>query len=477
MKIFLLNPPFFPNFSRSQRSPGVTKSGTFYYPYWLAGATAFLEEHGHCVRLFDAPAERADRTESLRQVRAFAPRLAVVDTSTPSINNDIEVAEEIRRQCHCPVVLVGTHVSALGGQVLAASSVDYILRQEYEESLLALAGALENNLPLATVAGLSYRDRDGIVENPARELSEFLDHLPFVSRAYRKYLPYRRYRYSISRHPVLMLMTARGCSYQCKFCLYPQTFTGHRFRVRSINHIMEELRYIRSAFPDVKEIFFEDDTFTFDRGRVHDFCDALIKARLRLTWTANARADLDRDTLRHMRAAGARLLCVGFESINPAVIRNMAKGVRVEGMAEFVRNANRAGVMVHGCFIHGNPGDTRETFAATLAFAKSLPLSSAQFLPVMPYPGTRLYRELLEAGHLTTNDFALWVNSRGFHNCVVNYPHLSGAEIMADCNQAKIEFHFRPRYMVHKFVESLRQPGELARNLTSMYTLFQNRLG
>jgi radical SAM superfamily enzyme YgiQ (UPF0313 family) len=476
MKIFLLNPPFLPHFSRSQRSPGVTKSGTFYYPYWLASAAAFLGAHGHKVRLYDAPAEYAERPESLRQVSAFAPELVVLDTSTPSIRNDVAVAEEIRRQCGCPVVLVGTHVSACADQVLAGSSVDFVARKEYEETLLALAETLAAGQPPATVAGLSYRDGDRIATNPDRELPASLDHLPFVSRAYLEYLPYRRYRYSISRHPVLMLMTSRGCPFQCRFCLYPQTFTGHRFRVRSIGHVVEELRYVRREFPDVAEIFFEDDTFTFDQERVHAFCDALIEAKLRLTWTANARADLNRETLRHMRTAGLRLLCVGFESVDSTVIRNMSKGLRVEGMTEFARNAAREGVMAHGCFIHGNPGDTRETFAATLAFAKSLPLSSAQFLPVTPYPGTRLYEELRATGYLRVEDFSRWVNERGFHNCVVNYPHLSGDQIVADCNRAKWEYHFRPRYIGHKLLEVLRHPAELPRNLTSMIRLASNSL-
>jgi radical SAM superfamily enzyme YgiQ (UPF0313 family) len=475
MKILLLNPPFHPRFSRSQRSPGVTKSGTFYYPLWLAYAAGVLEQQGRKVRLLDAPAAGLSREQCYAEAAAWKPDLIVLDTSTPSIHNDLEIARELKQRQDTPLVLVGTHVSVLAEAVLAANpAIDFIARKEYEHTLAELARVLEQAGDPGKVRGLTGRWRGRLFHAPDRPGCPDLDSLPFVSRVYQEHLPYRNYRYSITRHPVITILTGRGCPHQCQFCLYPQTFSGHKYRCRSVANVVEEFEYIREAFPDVREVFIEDDTFTVDHGRVEAFCDALLRKKIKLAWTANARADLDLALLKKMKAAGLRLLCVGFESFDPEVIRNVRKNLRMEQVRQFVKSAVQANVMIHGCFIFGNPGDTLTTFAATLKFAKTLPLSSAQFFPVMPYPGTGLYADLKQQGCLRTEDYSQWVDEKGFHNCVVQYPHLSSETILAACNQAKLRFHLRPSYLGHKFLEILRQPGELNRNVQSMVTLLRN---
>lgn len=474
-RIFLLNPPFRERFSRTQRSPGVTKSGTFYYPIWLATATGFLEENGFAVHLVDAPAENLSREECYSQLKAFRPSLVVLDTSTASIMNDLEIAREIKLNVDCKVILVGTHVSTTAQETLEKEpQIDFIARKEYEETLLDLAEHLEMGKDVSTVEGISYRSGNEIIHNPERQFRKILDHLPFVSKTYKKYLNYKNYGYSITRYPMVTLMTSRGCPYQCHFCLYPQTFTGHKLRIRSPENVVEEIKYIKATFPDIQDLFIEDDTFTVDKNRVHAFCDQIIKERVKMAWTANARADLDYDLLKHMHEAGNRLLCVGFESVDSSVIERMEKRIRLEGLRQFVDNAERARVMIHGCFMYGNPGDTQNTFHQTLKFAKSLPLSSAQFFPIMAFPGTRLYNDLKKQGFLETEDYSQWVDEHGFHNSVVTYPHLKKEDIVTACNRAKISFHFRPRFMVHKLIETLHHPKEFVRNMRSCTTLVKN---
>ena len=477
-KILFLNPPFRERFSRSQRSPGVTKSGTLYYPILLSCAAGFLEQNGYSVRLIDAPAEGFGRDTCYASVRDFKPDIAVLDTSTPSIASDIEIARDIKKMAGATVVLVGSHASVMADAILSQSpdAVDLIARKEYENTLLELAGSVGAGKDLSSVPGVSFRKGAAVVHNPDRAYERDLDRFPFVSAVYKKHLHYRNYGYSITRYPVIAMLTSRGCPFRCSFCLYPQTVTGHEFRVRSIANVIEEIKYIRSEFRDVRDIFIEDDTFTVDRQRVREFCDAIIREKLRVTWTANARADLDYDLLKHMKAAGNRLLCVGFESSDRSAIKKMEKGTDPEGMKRFADDAHRAGILVHGCFIFGSSSDTRQTLKETLKFAKSLPLSSAQFLPLMAYPGTRMYRELKEAGYLETEDYSRWVDEHGFHSSVVRYPHLSGREIVALCNKAKISYHFRPAFLVRKLAEIIRMPQELPRNIGSMAMLLKNSI-
>ena len=190
MRILMLNPPFFPKFSRSSRSPAVTKGGTIYYPMWLAYATGVLERAGHEVKLVDAPAVPLSEKEVLGIVKRFKPDLAVLDTSTTSIKNDVKVLEEIKKAHKCFGVLVGTHVSALPKETLGMSkAIDAVCVQEYDYTLRDLAAELGKKKPnLGKVRGIAYRKGNKAVLNPLREKIKDLDELPFVSEIYKKHL-------------------------------------------------------------------------------------------------------------------------------------------------------------------------------------------------------------------------------------------------------------------------------------------------
>ena len=141
LKIFLLNPPFKKNFSRSQRSPGTTKAGTLYYPYWLASVTGLLEKEGFSVELCDAPADGLDEHRVYRRVDNFKPDLLIIDTSTPSIQNDICILERLKNSWpEVKTVMVGPHPSVLAEEILSNHrSVDFIARKEYDYTILELS--------------------------------------------------------------------------------------------------------------------------------------------------------------------------------------------------------------------------------------------------------------------------------------------------------------------------------------------------
>lgn len=472
-KAFLLNPPFQPKFSRAQRSPAVTKSGTLYYPIWLAYAAGVLEQEGHQVALVDAPARGLDRPAVLARAAELAPDLIVVDTSTPSIYNDAAIAGALKEQHpQAFVVLVGTHVSALPEDSLALDArIDAVARREYDWILRDVARALAAGQDPRTVAGLSFRNGDGTVaQNPDYALIQDLDTLPFAGQVYRRHLRIEDYFYAITRYPVISVITGRGCPHGCAFCVYPQTMHGRGYRLRSVESVLEEFRYIARELPQVREIFIEDDTLTVDRARCHALCQALSAAGLGLTWTANARADVDYETLVLMKQAGCRLLCVGFESGAQPVLDQMGKRITLERMLQFSQDARRAGILVHGCFIVGHPGDTWETVQQTLRWAKKLNPDTVQFYPLMVYPGTRAYRWVEEQGYLTTTDFGRWLTPEGLHNCVVDQPGLPAKELVSFCDQARRAFYLRPRYLVRKLAQVLTDREEARRTFKSLRT-------
>lgn len=474
-RVLLLNPPFFPKFSRAQRSPAVIKSGTLYYPVWLAYATGALEDAGIETSLVDAPADGLTLQDVLLRVSEFKPDMVVIDTSTPSITSDIKTAEAIREKVpEAFIVMVGTHVSATPEETLMnCDSVNAIARHEYDNTLLHLTEALSNGGSLAEVAGISYRADGRIYHNKDRELIEDLDKLPFVSRVYKRHLKVENYFYSITRYPQITLITGRGCPHKCTYCVYPQTMHGREYRCRSVENVVGEFLYIQKEFPQVKEVFIEDDTLTLNRRRCREFSELMIKKGVKIPWTANSRGDVDVETLKTMKAAGCRLLCVGIESGDQKILDNIRKGITLEKIQRFVKDARRAGILVHACFMAGNKGETKETLIKTLRFAKRLSPDTAQFFPLMVYPGTDAYNWAKENSYLTTEDYAKWLTDEGLHNCVISTPELSSQDLVAFCDFARRSFYLRPAYIAGKILQIVKTPSEAKRIIKSARTFFR----
>lgn len=472
MNVLFLNPPFHPNYSRSQRSPGVIKSGVVYYPLWLAYAAGTLEEDGFPVKLVDAPAGGLDLKRVVEIAESQQPRLVVIDTSTPSIHNDIGVAAEIKKVvAGAYVLLTGPHVTALPGPSLEISSaVDAVVRGEYDYTIRDVARALAGGADLRTVQGISFRAADGsLVHNADRPLIQDLDALPFVSEVYRRHLNIRDYFYSIARYPQVAVVTGRGCPHRCTYCVWPQTLTGHIYRKRSAENVADEFDWIARELPAVKEIFLEDDTLTADRARCLALSEELIRRGNRLPFTANSRADVDPSTLAALARAGLRLLCVGFESGDQQVLDGMHKGIRIERFFQFREDARRAGVLVHACFLVGGPGETRATLARTLSLAKQLKPDTAQFFPLMVYPGTEAYQWARTAGYLSTTDFREWLTPEGLHRTVLDRPGLTAVDLDSWCDEARRSFYLRPRYLASKAWQAVSSPAEAQRIARAAY--------
>ncbi|MFP4520628.1 MAG: B12-binding domain-containing radical SAM protein, partial [Fibrobacterota bacterium] len=328
MKIITLNPPFFKRFSRESRSPAVAKSGTLYYPMWLAYATGVLEKAGHEVSLIDAPAAGHDTAETVRLISSASPGLIIMNTSTPSIDNDLKVAEEIKKSSPDSVLcMVGTHVSALPEEtVMRSDAVDLAAFGEYDYTVRDLAARISEGTPWKDLKGICYRENEKAVKNPPADPVTDLDELPFVSEVYKKHLDISDYFYGHSRHPIMVFVTGRGCPHRCTYCVMPQTMHGHAYRTRSEENVAEEFKYVCDNFPEVKEIMIEDDTFTINKKRAARIAELIIQKKAdRIPWSANSRADVDLETMKTLHKANCRLFCVGFESGSQEILDNIKK--------------------------------------------------------------------------------------------------------------------------------------------------------
>jgi radical SAM superfamily enzyme YgiQ (UPF0313 family) len=452
MKVLLVNPPFKPKYSRNSRSPAVTKGGTIYYPIWLAYATGVLEKEGFDVKLVDAPARGLTFEEVSKIAKDFEPSMVVVDTSTPSIYNDVKVASKLKNITNGFVVLVGTHVSALPEETLKLDeNIDAVTTYEYDYTLPELARCVEHKKDLKNVKGIVFRSSSGkIIRNKDRPVVENLDNLPFAAEVYKNHINIRDYFYSSAGHPMVMIITGRGCPFRCFWCNWPQVFHGRRYRLRSAENVVKEFEWIVGNLPEVKEIGIEDDTLTADIGRVRDMCKMLVgkKIHKKIKWYANVRVNLDLETMKLMKQAGCRMLIPGYESGVQKLLDNARKGIKLEQSRQFAKNAKKAGLLVHGCFIIGLPGETRETARQTIEFAKELDPDDAQFFPLIVYPGTEAYEWAEKNKYLTTHDFSKWNTEEGWHDSHVSTPQLSKEEVMVLCNKGRVEFYLRPKFIL-----------------------------
>lgn len=479
IRVAVVNPPFMDGrFSRTSRSPAINKSGTLYWPIWLAHAVGSLESAGHHVFFPDCPAEGIGRKDLLDRLKEFDPRLIIVDTSTPSIYSDLAVASMASRALPgADVLLVGTHVSALPEQSLRLSpAIRGVAVGEYDRTVLEAADSLDGGGDLSAVPGLVLNRGGEIYRTGPREMIADLDSLPFLADVYSRHLRPESYFFAAARYPSVMTITSRGCPFRCSYCVWPQVMHRGRYRVRSPRHVAEEFVLFAERFPQVKEIVVEDDTFSIDSRRVEEVSDALIAAGSRLPWTANVRANLTLEAMRKMKAAGCRLIIVGYESGSQDILDGVSKGTTVEQNMEFALRAKSAGLLVHGCFMAGNPGETAETLEETFRMAVRLSPDTAQFFPIMAYPGTRLYDEYRDAGYLRTRSFDRWVTPEGLHNCVIDLPGLSASQLVAWCDSARKRFYLRPRYLAGKAAQCVMHPMTEGRRTFRAFGTFRKHL-
>jgi hopanoid biosynthesis associated radical SAM protein HpnJ len=437
MKPLFLNPPTFEDFdggagARYQASREVT---SFWYPTWLCFPAGMIPGS----RVVDAPVQKFDLEKCIAIAMDYD--MVVMYTSTPTLRIDIETARSIKAiKPGIVTVLTGPHVSVLPEESLRAGkgAIDIVCRGEFDYSTKELCEGREWN----RVDGISFFENGQIVHTPNRPPIEDLDALPFVAPVYKRDLPIFEYVIPHFKNPYVSIYSSRGCPSRCIYCLWPQTFSGRTMRVRSPQNVYEEIQWIVENIPEMRELSFDDDTFTANRQHARDVA-RLIKP-LGISWTINARANTDYETLKALREAGLRHVVVGFESGNDQILKNIKKGVTVAQAVQFAKDCKKLGLSIHGAFIMGLPGETKETIRQTIDFAKQLDLNSIQASLASPYPGTEFYDLCVEQGWISSDSF---LDASGHQKCVINYPDLSNTEIFNSVEEFYNKFYFRPKYI------------------------------
>ncbi len=446
MKTLLLNPPSFENFDggASSRWPATREIESYWYPVWLSYPAGMIPGS----RLLDASPHKVNWQQTVQICKDY--EFLVLFTSTVGFASDLKLLAKIKEaNPSMKVAFVGPHGHIKPDETLKASEhIDFIVRGEFDHAVTEYA----HGKPVEDILGASYL-RDGkVVHNAPRAQMHTaeLDALPFASDVYKRDLEIERYNVPFLLNPFISFYSSRGCPALCTFCMWPQTLSGHAWRTRSVDNVVQEVKSALGHFPQMKEIFFDDDTFNIRKDRTIELSQKFKP--LNFQWSCTARVHSDYDTLKAMADGGARLLIVGFESGEAQILKNIKKGATVEMGRAFMKNCRKVGIKVHGDFIIGLPGETKESIQKTIDYAKELDCETIQVSLAHAMPGTELHDQMSKEGFLRVEALA---DAGGHQLPHIEYPHLSKSDMMAGVNRFYDEYYFRPKVVWRIVKEAL----------------------
>jgi anaerobic magnesium-protoporphyrin IX monomethyl ester cyclase len=441
LRVTLINPQYAKGYIHSARWDSITISGSHWYPIFLAYCTGLLEKHGHECKLVDAEAENLNDENVLRISKKFKPDFSVIYISERGLKGNLRLARNIKRKTKSKIIFVGPWASTIPKQTLKSKTVDHVVDGEFE---FAVKDIVEGRL------------RKKYIKSK-RLTSKQLNELPWVTEVYAKHLKIRNYKIGSLWHPFVDLFTGRKCYWgKCTFCLWPNTiFEKGGYISRDINDVLDEIKWaVENIKPRIKEIFIQDDTPTALRCK--ELAEGLIKRGIKIQWSTYARGDLTLTPkiLRLMKKSGCHCLHVGYESGNDEILKNINKGLTVKDLETFTRWATNAGIDIHGDFMIGLPGETRETIRNTINWAKKLNIVTYQFAPPKPYKCTPYYNWLVKNNYIDDNGNP-------------NLPNMSYKEMIKWSKRALRECYFNLGFIKR----IMFKPHEINRLLRSAFNL------
>ncbi len=431
MKVLLMNPPWINNdkeygLRAGVRWPMIRKRDRsmpfFAFPFFLAYGTSYLRSKGVEAHLHDSITLEESHADGLKYVLNNNFDLVVLETSTPSFYKDIVFCADIKKnspQTH--ICFSGQHATGCPEEALRKSKADFVLIGEYEKTLLELVSSLEHKRETKNIKGLAFLDGDHFVSNGRNDLIT-MEELPFP---YRDPQVIGRYNEPFAKsYPNLPMITSRGCSYRCKFCVEALLLYGPtNFRYTPIPKVVEEIQILKNDL-SVKEIFFDDAFFTFRRAEA--VAKAILEHRIQIHWSCWIDRNTPKSILELLKASGCTGVKFGVETFNEAIGLQALKKVNANSVETLVQHCNELGILTHATYVIGLPGETKETLKHTLKKAMELNTTSYQFSIATPLPGTQFFDEAREKGWLKTED---WSQYEGQNSVVLRYDDLEPSDI------------------------------------------------
>lgn len=446
-KILLVNPPHqngirFTREGRCNESSN-TSWRTIWPPYSLASIGGILEKVDFKIKLNDCAASGININRFLNMVKEYTPGLIIMNTATPSIESDVEIAKLLKRKLpQSKIALFGIHVSVFSEEILKMG-IDFIIRGEPEITARDLAIALYKNKDFNGIKGLSWRKNNKTAHNADREFIEDLDLLPKPAW---HLVDTTKYRFFILGKPYLIISPARGCIHRCIFCWAGQYY-GYRRRNHSVEYVIEEILECQSSFKINNFLLWTED-FAGDREWVNEFSDSIIRRSIKIRWMCTGRVDnVDRGLLLKMKKAGCCMISYGVESGNQHILNAAKKNITMNQIREAIFFTEKAGIATVANCMFGLPGETRMTIYNTIKFINELKPTIAQFYCTVPRPATEFYRLAKANNWIKT---ASW-SDYNLERSIIETDDLTSGEIVKLRRRAVFNFYFRPKTIVNLF--------------------------
>jgi radical SAM superfamily enzyme YgiQ (UPF0313 family) len=469
--ILLVNPPT-PDgglWIRTQHRVGRRTRENMVWPQVSLAQMAALLHPVYKVAIIDANAERMGWAEFTRQLDRYQPKYYLSQLTAPTLENDM-VGVFLARARGARTMVFGTHVTPIPLETMRPyPALDFGLYGEPDLTVRDLLDHLERRIDLRSpeiqhlfektdpdyrpsltedgevdmggIKGLAWRNGDQIVLNPPRPFISDLDDLPIPLH---ELLPLGRYRMPMMKGPFTFIVTSRGCTAGCIYCIKHVSYQ-YSVRLRSPRLIMEELWKLKKL--GINYINMYSDLFTVSRDQVMELCQRMIDEKIDIKWTSNSRVDyVDEEMLKTMARAGSFMIAWGIESGSEQILRHAHKGAFPDKAERALRWARDAGIMNWGYFIIGLPGETEGTIRQTIDFAKRLPLDIALFHVAAPYPGTPFFFEVVREGWFRPG--TRWEHVDMDKGTVLDYPGLPAERLLYWQKRAFREWAFRPGPML-----------------------------
>jgi radical SAM superfamily enzyme YgiQ (UPF0313 family) len=405
----------------------------------IAYMASLLEQKGKSVRIIDCTAEKLSPKECVEFIKRMnvSPKFIGFTATTSIIKNAYKIAKECKKLFPKSIIIFGgAHPSSLPDEALS-NGADIVIRGEGENTLCDLLAGKS----LGDIEGISYKKNNKVVHNKNRVDLVDINKLPLP--AYHL-LPMKKYYPALGNYkrlPAMSIVATRGCPGKCIFC---HRTCGSVLRTRSADNIINEINFLKKEY-GIKEISFYDDTFTFFRKNVEEFCNKIIEQKIDITWSCFSRVDfIDERLLKLMKKAGCHLILYGAESADGQILKNIKKNISLDTVRRVVKLTKKVGIRSRVAFMFGNPGETEETIKKTIKFALELNPDEVQFNITTPYPGTEMFDWAEKNGYLLTKD---WNDYRDYSSQVVELPTVSNDVIKRYYRMAYIKFYLRLSFM------------------------------
>ena len=431
MKVLMINPPY--------SSSKYKFIGLVAPPLGIAYIAAMLERNGVDVKILDSPALEYGYEAVKKEIQAYSPDIVAITSVTPTIGSALKTAQISKEACpNAITVLGGYHPTFTYQEVLKNDFVDIVVCGEGEQTMVELVEAVENGKNLRDVNGLATEN----FKTPSRGIIEDLDSIPFPAR---HLLPMDEYKILNMKLTTGTIVSGRGCPYKCSFCA-SSAMHGQKLRLRSAENVVDEMEHLVNDH-NIEMVAFMDDTFTLNKKRVYEICEAIKDRGLDNYWGCTARVDtISEELLKIMKDAGCITMFLGVESADQQFLNDVNKMININRIKKTFELTKKYNMRTIASVVLGMPGDTKRSILSTIKFVKTLEPSYAVFSLATPYPGTDFYLKAASENLIKINDWSKYT----LLSPVLETVDCSLEELKKLQKKAFKEFYLRPSYIARR---------------------------